>query len=303
MTDPTTQPKTFSRAARDTIRGMRVHQWLKNFLLFVPAVTSHRIWDFEVFRMVFLAFFSFSVCASAGYLINDLLDVKSDRMHPEKKLRPFASGALSARFGVAVAVLLFLTGAGFGRIVSDTYLLCLCGYLVLTVAYSLILKTVLLLDIFLLAFFYTLRIFLGGEAAHVQVSFWLAAFSTFFFFSLAVLKRFTEVQLLTTAEGRSTRRRDYQTQDMPMLSMWGVASGCASVVVLALYINSEEVTKLYRHPAYLWPVCLAFLFWLNRVWMLANRRQLTYDPIIFAVKDPQSYLVAAFVTGAVWLAI
>ena len=303
MVGVTSQPKTLSRAARDVIRGMRVHQWLKNILIFVPATTSHQLLNFEVFRMVFLAFFSFSVCASAGYLINDLLDLKSDRMHPEKKSRPFASGALSPAFGVAVAALLFLTGAGFGRIVSDRYLLYLCGYLVLTVAYSLILKTVLLLDIFLLAFFYTLRIFLGGEAAYVQVSFWLAAFSTFFFFSLAVLKRFTEVQLLTNAEGRSTRRRDYQAQDMPMLSMWGVASGCASVVVLALYLNSEEVTKLYRNPAYLWPVCLAFLFWLNRVWMMANRRRLTYDPIIFAVKDPQSYLVAAFVAGAVWLAI
>ena len=295
------EPKTLSRAARDTIRGMRVHQWLKNILIFVPAATSHQILNFEVFRVVFLAFFSFSVCASAGYLINDLLDLSTDREHPEKKLRPFASGALSRRFGLAIAILLFLTGAGFGRLVSDTYVLYICGYLLLTIAYSVVLKTVLLVDIFLLAFFYTLRIFLGGEAAHVQVSFWLAAFSTFFFFSLAVLKRFTEVQLL--AQASSKRRRDYQGEDMPMLAMWGVASGCASVVVLALYINSEEVTRLYRHPSYLWPVCLAILFWLNRVWMMANRRQLTYDPIIFAVKDVQSYLVACFVASAAWLAI
>jgi len=282
---------------------MRVHQWLKNLLLFVPAATSHRIFDPQVARAVFLAFFSFSVCASSGYLINDLLDLKSDRQHPEKKSRPFASGALSPVFGISVAVLLFLTGLGIGNLVSQRYVLFLCAYLLLTVAYSLVLKTILLLDIFLLAFFYTLRIFLGGEAARVLVSFWLAAFSTFFFFSLAVVKRFTEIRLLAKQGGAGARRRDYRAEDTSMLAMWGTASGCAAVVVLALYINSEEVTRLYRHPAFLWPVCLAILFWLNRVWMLANRDVLTYDPIIFAVKDIPSYVVAAFVTLAVWLAI
>jgi 4-hydroxybenzoate polyprenyltransferase len=282
---------------------MRIHQWLKNLLIFVPAATSHRILEPAVFRLVFLAFFSFSVCASAGYLINDVLDLKADRLHPAKRRRPFASGALSARFGLVVAALLFLTGVGLGNLVSRRYVLFLCGYLALTVAYSVALKTMLLVDIFLLAFFYTLRVFLGGEAAGVTVSFWLAAFSTFFFFSLAVIKRFTELRLLVKHDGGDARRRDYRAEDIPMLAAWGAASGCASIVVLALYINSEEVTKLYHHPTLLWPVCLAFLFWLNRIWMLANRNALPYDPILFAVKDWPSYVVAAFVAGSILLAI
>jgi hypothetical protein len=165
------------------------------------------------------------------------------------------------------------------------------------------LKTVLLLDIFLLAFFYTFRVLLGGEAAAVTVSFWLAAFSTFFFFSIAVVKRYTELRLLVKHEGAGATRRDYRADDLGILGMWGAATGCAAVVVLALYINSEEVTRLYHHPAFLWPVCLAVLFWLNRIWMLANRGGLPYDPIEFAVKDSASYLIAVFVGIAVYLAL
>ena len=229
-----------------------------------------------VFPRVFLAFFSFSVCASSGYLINDLLDLKADRRHPSKRNRPFASGALTPRFGAILSALLFLTAAGFGNLVSPRFVLFLCGYLALTAAYSLALKQVLVADIFLLAFFYTFRILLGGEAAGVRVSFWLAAFSTFFFFSLAAMKRFVELRLLV--EQGALERRDYRAPDLPMLGMWGAASGCAAVVVLALYINSEDVTRLYRHPAFLWPVCLAVLFWLCRAWMLANRDELALRP-------------------------
>jgi 4-hydroxybenzoate polyprenyltransferase len=157
-------------------------------------------------------------------------------------------------------------------------------------------------DIFVLASCYTLRVFAGGEAAEVAVSFWLAAFSTFFFFSLAVMKRFNELRLLVKHTAGATRH-DYRAEDLGMLGMWGAASGCASVVVLALYINSEEVTRLYHHPAYLWPVCLAVLFWLCRVWMLANREGLPYDPVVFALRDGQSYVVGALVALAFFLAL
>lgn len=295
--------KTLSRAARDAVLGMRVQQWLKNLLIFVPAATAHRVLLPDVFPRVFLAFFSFSLCASSGYLINDLFDLKADRGHPVKRNRPFASGALTPRFGVILAVLLFLTAAGFGNLVSPRYVWFLCGYLALTAAYSLALKQVLVADIFLLAFFYTFRILLGGEAGGVSVSFWLAAFSTFFFFSLAVMKRFVELRLLMKNEVGASERRDYRATDLPMLGMWGAAAGCASVVVLALYIDSEDVTRLYRHPAFLWPVCLAVLFWLCRAWMLANRDELPYDPIVFAVRDWRSYVIGAFVAAAFFLAL
>jgi 4-hydroxybenzoate polyprenyltransferase len=297
------QQKTFSRAAHEIVRGMRVHQWLKNLLIFVPAATSHRLLNPPVFSQVSLAFFSFSLCASAGYLINDLLDRKADRQHPAKRGRPFASGAVSPSAGMAAAALLFLIGLGTGSLVSPRYVLFLCGYLALAIAYSAVLKTVMLLDIFLLASFYTLRVFIGGEAAGVTVSFWLAAFSTFFFFSLAMVKRFNELRILANHAADTAARHDYASQDLGMIGMWGTASGCASIVVLALYINSDEVTQLYRHPSYLWPICLAVLFWLNRIWMLANRTGLPYDPIVFAARDRQSYIIGAFVALAFFLAL
>jgi 4-hydroxybenzoate polyprenyltransferase len=217
--------------------------------------------------------------------------------------RPFASGALSRGAGAAMAAVLFLAGTGLASLVSRRLVLFLAGYLVLSAAYSVALKTVLLLDIFLLAFFYTFRVFLGGEAAGVTVSFWLAAFSSFFFFRVAVVKRFNELRMLLKRSGATATRRDYRPEDLSILGMWGAASGCASVVVLALYINSEEVTRLYHRPALLWPVCLAVLFWLNRIWMLANRDGLPYDPIEFAAKDGASYLIAIFVAASVYLAV
>lgn len=298
------QPKqSFSGHALQLVRGMRPHQWLKNILILVPAATAHRLLEWSVLRPVLLAFFSFSLCASAGYLINDLFDLKADRKHPEKSSRPFASGALPPAAGIAAAALLVLASFDLGRLVSARYCIFVCGYLFLSVLYSVALKTVPVLDVFLLALFYTLRIFLGGEAAGVAVSFWLAAFSIFFFYSLATIKRFAELQASIRRNGESAARRGYKAADLSMLGFWGTASGCASVVVLALYINSSEVTQLYQRPTYLWPVCLAFLFWLNRLWILANRDSLPYDPILFAVKDWPSYVVAGFVLLSILLAI
>ena len=297
------RPRTFCRVACDAALGMRIHQWLKNLLIFIPAATAHRILDPDVFVRVFLAFFSFSACASSGYVINDLLDLRADGQHATKRHRPFASGALSRGFGIALAVLLFLTAIGFAATVSRRYVLLLCVYLLLTVIYSLALKPLPLVDVFLLAFFYTFRVLAGGEAAGVTVSFWLAAFSTFFFFSLAIMKRFVELRLTIGTEGRVPPRRGYRAEDLAMLGVWGTASGIASVVVLALYINSEDVIRLYHRPTFLWPVCLAVLFWLNRAWMLANRNELPDDPIVFALRDWRSYLIGTFVLGSFLLAL
>jgi 4-hydroxybenzoate polyprenyltransferase len=296
------QSKTLPLAARDTVLAMRVHQWLKNLLIFVPAATGHRILMPDVFSRISLAFLSFSLCASAGYVVNDLIDRKADGRHPSKRHRPFASGALPRWYGVLLAAILFAAAVGLGSLISGRFLLFLCGYLVLALAYSAALKTVLLVDIFLLAFFYTFRVLLGGEAGGIRVSFWLAAFSTFFFFSLAVMKRFIELRLVE-ADKAGAARRDYRLEDLTMLGMWGAATGCASVVVLALYINSADVTALYRHPVLLWPVCLAFLYWLSRAWMLANRDQLPFDPIEFALKDPPSYIVALFILVSILTAL
>ena len=281
---------------------MRVPQWLKNLLIFVPAAVGHQIFRPEVIARLVPAFFSFSLCASAGYLVNDLFDLKTDRRHPDKRQRPLASGALSPRAAMIAAALLLVTGLAIGALVSKRYLLLLCGYLLLSLAYGAWLKTRLLVDVFLLAFFYTFRVLAGGEAAQITVSFWLAAFSTFFFFSLATVKRFVELRLLADSKNGAAERRGYRIEDATMLAIWGAACGCASIVVLALYIDSHDVVQLYRRPAWLWPVCLAVLFWLNRVWMLANRNELPYDPIEFAVRDRSSYLIGAFVLLAVWLA-
>lgn len=288
--------------AKALISAIRLRQWLKNLLIFVPAVTAHRITVPEVALQVCLAFLSFSLCASAGYVVNDLLDRKTDSEHPVKRKRPFASGALSIRTGFLTVAVLSLSAFFVGNLVSGRHVLFLLCYLILSITYSLFLKTMLLVDVFLLAFFYTFRIWLGGEAARVPISFWLAAFSTFFFFSLAVMKRFIELRMVADGS-RETSRRNYRKDDAAMLGTWGTASGCASVVVLALYINADDISRLYHHPAYLWPVCPAVLFWITRVWMLANRNEVTYDPVLFAVTDSSSYVVGLVMAISVYLAL
>lgn len=273
-------------------RALRAHHWVKNVLLFVPLIMAHRTTDMALVLNGSLAFVAFSLCASSVYIINDLVDLESDRQHPNKRKRPFASGSLQIQTGI-VLVPLLLAGALLiaALLLSPLFTALLSFYFVLTMAYSLYFRRTLLLDVLLLAGFYTVRILAGAVAVSVIVSPWLLTFSMFLFLSLAFLKRYTELRLMEENNQTHHSGRGYVLSDITMVQNIGSTSGYLSVLVLALYINSKEVVELYQHPWVLWLIGPCLLYWITRMWFLAHRGQMTDDPILFAVRDRKSYVV------------
>lgn len=271
-------------------RVLRVHQWLKNMLLFIPMLAAHQLGDSGAWVALILAFFSFSLCASTVYIANDLLDLESDRLHPRKRHRPFASGLVPAWMGVLAAPFLLLASVLLGMQVGADFLAWLAVYFVITCAYSWGLKRLILVDCLTLAVLYTLRIIAGAAAADLPLSFWLLAFSVFLFLSLAYVKRYAELQVQIQQDNVKAHGRGYFTADAPLVQMLGVTSGYASVVVLALYLNSDAVARLYRLPEVMWCAVPVLLYWVSSMWMQAHRGQMHDDPLVFAVKDKGSVI-------------
>ena len=286
------------------VRALRPHQWVKNLLVFVPVVLDHKLFQPETMAKAATAFLSFCAAASAAYVLNDILDLEADQRHPTKRHRPFASGTLSPALGmVLVPALLAIAFAASWSTLPDSFVELLAIYVVLTTAYSAYLKRVAVVDVLLLAGLYTLRVLAGIAAAHVRFSTWLLAFSMFLFLSLAFLKRYTEVNAMGGEVDEPVRRRGYIRGDREWLGSMGGASGYLSVLVLALYINSEQVVELYRRPLLLWLVCPLLLFWTSRIWLLAHRGRIHDDPIVSTVRDPASYAIGALVALILYLAL
>lgn len=275
------------------LRALRLHQWLKNLLVFLPLLASHRFLDPAAVMQALGAFLVFGLCASGVYLLNDLLDLPADRRHPRKRLRPFAAGSLPLAPGLVAAPLLSLTALGLAWWIAPPLAAVLFGYYLCTLAYSLTLKKRVMIDVVVLAGLYTLRIIGGAFAIGAPLSFWLLAFSMFLFLSLAMLKRYTELATLL-ADGRgSASGRGYQVEDLPLLQSLGSSAGYLAVLVLALYINSPESLELYSHPKVLWLLCPLLLYWMSWVWVVAHRGRMHDDPVVFAVTDPVSRWVIA----------
>lgn len=277
--------------ARELLRAVRPHQWMKNLLLFVPLITSHRVFDAAAITNCAIGFVAFSACASSVYLMNDMLDIPADRAHPRKRFRPFAAGTVSVPVGLAAKAVLLAFAFTLAFTVSLPFFLLICLYYVATTAYSLRLKEKVLVDVMLLSGLYTLRIIGGAIAAGVPLSFWLLAFSIFIFLSLALVKRYTEMLTVLSKASRSAAGRGYLTSDMAVLLALGCASGYTAILVFALYINSADVLKLYRHPELLWLSVPGFAYWISRIWLKAHRGELHDDPVIFAAKDWQSLVL------------
>lgn len=283
---------------KTVFKALRAHQWLKNLLLFVPLLAAHRLTGVDDWLAVLMAFVSFSLCASSVYIANDLLDLDSDRTHPRKRLRPFAAGSLSILHGVGLAPVLLLLSALVGTQVSTGFLGWLAVYFLVTCAYSMGLKRLIVIDCLALALLYTLRIVAGAAAVDLDLSFWLLAFSVFLFLSLAFVKRYAELEVQILKGKVKAHGRGYYTTDAPLVQGMGLSSGYAAAMVLALYLNSEAVTRLYRTPEVIWGAVPVLLFWVNWMWVKAHRGQMHDDPLVFAVKDPASIL-AGVVFGLV----
>lgn len=279
------------------LRTARIHQWLKNLLLFVPLILSHRVMEGTLFLQALAGFLAFGLCASSVYLLNDLLDLDNDRRHPSKRNRLLASGGLPLDLAAAMVPVLFAGAVLIGLLLPAEFLVVLAIYVVVTTAYSMRLKQVAVLDVLILSALYTVRLLAGGAATGVDVSYWLLLFSLFFFLSLAMLKRYTEVSALQAVSGRG-----YEPGDDHVLRQFGAVSGYIAVLVLAFYINSEQVRLQYAWPEAIWLLCPLMLFWITRVWLLAHRGRMHEDPVLFAIRDPVSLCLIPVALLILWVA-
>ena len=285
------------------VRALRTHQWVKNLLIFAPLIMAHHWRDSAAWLRVGLAFGAFCLTSSSVYVLNDLLDLESDRHHRQKRDRPFASGRLSVLVGMLSWPLLLAMGVLLGSLVYAGFLSALFFYWALTLCYSLKAKQIMVLDICVLASLYTMRVLAGGYAGEVVVSEWLLAFSMFMFFSLACIKRFSELYNLRKDNKERIKGRAYRASDLEQISQFGSASAYISVLVLALYVSSAEIRQLYSNPQVLWLVCPVLLYWLSRIWLIAHRGELHEDPIVFAISDLVSYISGLLCLLVVILAI
>jgi 4-hydroxybenzoate polyprenyltransferase len=283
------------------VRLIRIHQWLKNLLVFVPLLVSNRFTDPIAVQAAVAAFLAFSLCASGTYVFNDLLDLPSDRRHPSKKSRPVAAGLVEPAAAIWVSTILVAAGLAVAALACRGALPSLTLYLLLTLAYSLHLKTLVIVDALVLASLYALRVFAGASAVNVVPSAWLLGFSIFIFLSLALVKRCSELQRMATLNRPSTPGRDYRVSDLPLLQTVGVASGQVSVLIIALYIDSSIAAAQYKTPQILWFTCPLLLYWISRMWLKTARGEMHDDPIVYSARDRASWMVFAAI-AAVWVA-
>jgi 4-hydroxybenzoate polyprenyltransferase len=286
-------------------RSLRPHQWAKNALIFLPLILAHRLGDLAGLGQAFLAFAAFSLAASGVYLVNDMMDVEQDRKHPVKKNRPIASGHLPMNAARLLSALCFVMAVLVTSRLPAGFALVLGGYLTLNLAYTFYLKRKLLVDVLALAAAYTLRIMAGAVATGIDQSFWLLTFASFLFLSLALVKRYIELD--TVGDGCSPDKkrvmgRGYRVSDLDMLSQLGVASAFSAVLVLALYVDGQGRMGLYRTPEFIWLICPVVLYVIGRIWVLAKRRELPDDPVLFIIKDWRSHLMGVFVIAIMFAA-
>lgn len=306
-----------SPVLKSWLRAVRLHQWAKNVLIFVPLLLAHT-WDPTRIGAAVVAFFSFGLCASATYIINDLLDLEADRRHPRKRRRPFAAGDLSAIAGLGAVFVMMAASFALAMLVPrvirtvpgthaellpNNFLVWLLLYTVTTLTYSLYLKRTLLLDVFVLSGLYTVRILAGSAATGVTISEWLGGFSVFFFLSLAFVKRFSELENLRERGGEVPAGRGYHVSDVEQLRAFGTGSMFAAVLVTTLYISNPQTSLLYEHAKRLWLVVPVLLLWLSQVWMLASRGQMHDDPVVWAITSKRSLLLGAVMAAVVWWAL
>jgi 4-hydroxybenzoate polyprenyltransferase/phosphoserine phosphatase len=276
------------------MKALRVHQWLKNLLLFVPLLTAINLSSFSRLLHVMVAFVAFSLAASSTYIFNDLLDIENDRAHPRKCNRPFASGQLSITAGVIMSVVLMVVAVTMALSLSQGFFFMLLLYVIMTVFYTLVLKEIVLIDVLMLSLLYTWRILAGSIATPVATSFWLMAFSVFIFFSLALVKRCAELVAMDEKGKMGTYGRDYWVEDLRVLWPLGVGAALAAVVMFGLFISAPETRIGYATPDMLWLVAIALIYWQSRLWVMTSRGQMHDDPVIFAITDKGSQIIVLF---------
>lgn len=284
------------------IVAQRPHQWSKNLLVFASLLIARNFSDIPVLIDTFLCFVAFCLVSSAGYLINDIIDRDDDRNHPVKKLRPIASGVLRIRHVLPVATVNLILGLLLAASLNLPVLLATSAYVLFNAVYTYWAKRKILLDTIFLAGLFTIRIIAGVAVTGELPSFWLLAFSMFVFASLAMLKRYTEIDQRPVEQLVSHSTRAYIPDDKIMLAIMGIANGFLSILVLAFYLNSDDVVIVFTTPVLLWFICPLFMYWIGRIWMLAARGFVRDDPVLFALKDGVTLVVAGLSVGIMLVA-
>ncbi|NCB75079.1 MAG: UbiA family prenyltransferase [Clostridia bacterium] len=277
-----------NHCVKNWLHALRVHQWLKNLLLFVPLLTSFSFMEGRKLLMIVVAFLAFSFTASATYIVNDLCDLENDRTHPRKRLRPFASAKIPILQGIIVAGCMLVLGCFLALTVSENFFLMLLLYLALTSAYSWVLKQYALIDVLVLSLLYIMRILAGSAAVEISTSSWLLVFSAFMFLSLALVKRCSELVAFHQIGKEVLQGRDYRFTDLVVLWPLGLGSALSALVVFGLFIDAPETQACYATPHLLWFAAIGFIYWLARVWIKTSRGEMHDDPVTYAIKDPGS---------------
>ncbi len=285
------------------LKPLRPQHWLKNILIFVPLLAAQRFFETAPLEKAILAFVAFGCFASSAYLLNDLFDLAADRHHPHKRLRPFAAGDLPLSYGIAMIPILIAVGGVVGLLVSPLLLAVLALYFGLTTTYSFYLRKIVLLDVIILAGLYTMRLMAGSAAVGIWPSHWLLAFSTFLFFSLALVKRYSELVIMRKHDGARATGRGYEPSDSELLAAMGVASGYLAVLVLALYINTDAAQALYGRYQLIWFQCPLLFYWISHVWLIAHRGKMPDDPVVFAVSDRTSWILGLLMLAVTLVAL
>jgi 4-hydroxybenzoate polyprenyltransferase len=285
------------------IEVLRPYQWLKNALVFVPLAAAHRLGEVVLLGAATRAFVAFGLCASSIYVLNDLWDASADRLHPHKRRRPIASGRLPRSWAVGLVPVLLVGTVATAVPLGPRFIAVLGLYFALMIAYTLRLKTIVLLDALVLAGGYALRLVAGGLAVAIPPSPQLLAFCIFLFFSLALVKRYAELALLRCRDGSAAHARAYLLEDQEFIVALGTSSGVMSALVLALYMSSGKLQHFYRSSEFIWLACVLLLYWISHIWLTAHRGRMTDDPLVFAVKDRLSLILIILMGVTAWLAV
>jgi 4-hydroxybenzoate polyprenyltransferase len=293
----------FAALLRAMLESIRPYQWLKNALVLVPLAAAHRLGDVHLLARAAEAFVAFSLCASTIYLLNDLRDAPADRQHPHKRYRPIASGRLPVRIARGFVPVLLGAAVLAAWPLGGRPAVALALYFALMIAYTVRLKGIVLLDALVLAGGYALRVVAGGLAVGIWPSSRLLAFCIFLFFSLALIKRYAELALLRLRDGPATHARAYLLEDQEYIVALGTSCAALAVLVLALYMSSETVARLYSRSGLIWLTCILLLYWVSHMWLMAHRGRMSDDPLVFAVKDRLSVLLIALMGLSAWLAV
>ena len=284
--------------------ALRPQHWVKNVLVIVPLAAAHQLGDLTLLARVAMAFAAFSMCASGQYVLNDLYDLEADRTHPSKRNRPLASGEMTRTAAYAVIAVMWLASGLIAVQLGAAFAAVLAAYVVLMIAYSLRLKHVVLLDAVLLAAGYSARVAAGAVAVSILPSTWLIAFCLFLFYSLALIKRYAELAHNRDRQGPSAHARGYEAVDLPVVAIFGIASGYLAVLVLALYLTSGRTpSALYSQPMFIGLTAVLLLYWISYLWLVANRGQMPEDPVLFALRDSRSWVLVVLMGICAWLAV